>query len=59
MPKYEVIRSYTVSDVYHVIADNEEHAYKQACEHEYEWHKSYDGGYDDAFDVRLLEEKPS
>lgn len=62
MPKYEIIRSYMVSEVYHIIADDEEHAHKQACQFvipEYDWHQSYESEYDDVISVRLLEEEPT
>jgi len=42
MKTFEVTRYYTVANVYTVKADSAEEAYKKACDHEYEWHKSYD-----------------
>lgn len=52
MPKlYEVTRYYTVADVYHVEADNEDEAYKKACSHDYLSHKSYDSPEDDDYEV--------
>jgi hypothetical protein len=49
--KYEVTRYYTVADVYHVEAENEDEAYRKACAGDYSFHKSYDSDVDDNYDV--------
>ena len=54
MKTFEVTRYYTVADVYTVKADSEEEAYKKACCHEYEWHKSYDSPEDDNYEVQEI-----
>jgi len=56
MKKYEVTRYYTVADVYHVEADNEDEAYKKACDGEYSYHKSYDSDEDDNYYVEEMRE---
>jgi hypothetical protein len=56
MPMYEVIRYYTVADVYHVPADSEDQAYEIACSGEYH-SKSYDSPEDNGYEVTLLEEQ--
>jgi len=48
--KFEVIRHYTCSAVYEVEADDEEHAYKLACQGEGH-RKTYDGTEDDNYEV--------
>ena len=48
--RFEVIRHYTCSAVYEVEADDEEHAYKLACQGEGH-RKTYDGTEDDNYEV--------
>jgi hypothetical protein len=54
MPKYEVTRYYTVADVYHVEADNEDQAYEVACSGEYHA-KSYDSPEDGGYEITVME----
>ena len=56
MPMYEVIRYYTVADVYHVPADNEDQAYEIACSGEYHA-KSYDSPEDNGYEITEMEEE--
>lgn len=51
MKKFEVLRHYTVTDVYEVEAADAEEAYKKACDSEYISHKSYDASEDDDYEV--------
>lgn len=50
MKKFEVIRHYTCSAVYEVEANDEDHAYKLACEGEGH-RKTYDASEDDSYEV--------
>ena len=56
MATFEVLRSYTVVDVYHIEAATEEDALRKA--ESGEGHvKTYDGDYDDEVTVSLLEQE--
>ena len=56
MQTFEVLRSYSVVDVYHIEAATEEDAIRKA--ESGEGHvKTYDGHYDDEVTVSLLEEE--
>lgn len=56
MQTFEVLRSYTSVDVYHVEAATEEDALRKA--ESGEGHvKTYDGDYDDEVTVSLLEQE--
>lgn len=50
MPKYQVIRSYDVVEIYEVEADNEDHAIEIAFDPENHV-RTYDGPYDDSVGV--------
>ena len=52
--KFEVLRSYTSVDVYHIEAENEAEAIRKAQQGEGHV-KTYDGDYDDAVTVQPLE----
>ena len=56
MATFEVLRSYTVVDVYHIEAATEEDALRKA--ESGEGHvKTYDGDHDDEVTVSLLEQE--
>lgn len=52
--KFEVLRSYTVVDVYHIEAENEAEAIRKAQQGEGHV-KTYDGDYDDDVTVEALD----
>ena len=56
MKTFEVLRSYTTVDVYHVEAATEEDALRMAKSGEGHV-KTYDGDYDDEVTVSLLEQE--
>ena len=56
MQTFEVLRSYTSVDVYHVEAATEEEALRKAKSGEGHV-KTYDGDYDDEVTVSLLEQE--
>ena len=52
--QFEVLRSYTAVEVYHIEAENEAEAIRKAQQGEGHV-KTYDGDYDDAVTVEALE----
>jgi len=51
MKIYEVLRSYSSTEVHHVKANNEEEALEKFEDGEYSHYKTYDGDYDDLIQV--------
>ena len=54
--KYEVMRSYTVVNIYHVEAESPEEAQLKVCRDEGTFIESHDSDYHDAMEVSLVEE---
>ena len=55
MPKYEVLKSYDVVEVHHIIADNEDEAIQKVWE-SFTPVRTFDSDYDDSVSVTEIED---